>query len=77
LTEDNLSIRYYFKDDNGNEDYFEADFYHYHFNESDDIICGTPEIMEREMQRISGNPYFGNITKKQADSILTNWMENN
>jgi hypothetical protein len=75
VTEENLVIRYYFKDDNGNKDYFEASYYQ--FNENDFGFCGTPQIMEREQQRLSGKPYFGNITKKQADSILTNWLENN
>ena len=73
-TVENLSIRYYFKDDNGNKDYFEANHSIYKLNE---FICGTPAIMEREEQRISGKPYFGNITKKQADSILTKWNEKN
>ena len=69
-TVENLSIRYYFKDDNGNKNYFEANHSIY---ELGGFSCGTPAIMEREEQRISGKPYFGNITKKQADSILTEW----
>lgn len=73
-TVENLSIRYYFKDDNGNKDYFEANHSIYKL---DEFICGTPALMEREEQRISGKPYFGNITKKQADSILTKWNEKN
>ncbi len=75
VTTENLSIRYYFRDDNGNKDYFEADYYQINENEFD--FCGTPAVMEREEQRISGKPYFGNITKKQADSILTKWNEKN
>jgi hypothetical protein len=71
VTTENLSIRYYFRDDNGNKDYFEADYYQ--INENEFGFCGTPAVMEREEQRISGKPYFGNITKKQADSILTKW----
>ena len=74
VTTENLSIRYYYKDDNGNEDYFEADYYQ--INENEIGFCGTPAIMEREEQRISGKPYFGNITKKQADSILEKWNKN-
>ena len=70
ITTENLSIRYYFKDDNGNKNYFEANHSIYKL---DEFSCGTPAIMEREEQRISGKPYFGNITKKQADSILTKW----
>ena len=73
-TVENLSIRYYFKDDNGNKDYFEANHSIYKL---DEFICGTPALMEREEQRISGKPYFGNITKKRADSILTKWNEKN
>lgn len=69
-TVESISIRYYFKDDNGNKDYFEANHSIYKL---DEFYCGTPEIMEREQQRISGKPYFGNVTKKQADSILRNW----
>ena len=74
VTTENLSIRYYYKDDNGNKDYFEADYYQ--INENEIGFCGTPAIMEREEQRISGKPYFGNITKKQADSILEKWNKN-
>jgi len=73
-TVENLSIRYYFKDDNGNKDYFEANHSIYKL---DEFICGTPSIMEREEQRISGKPYFGNITKKQAYRILTKWNKKN
>ena len=73
-TVENLSIRYYFKDDNGNKNYFEANHSIY---ELDGFYCGTPVIMKREEQRISGKPYFGNITKKQADSILTEWNKKN
>jgi len=72
-TTGHLSIRYYFKDDNGNKNYFEADYTQ--FSKNGLGFCGTPEIMEREKQRISGKPYFGNITKKQADSILTKWKK--
>ncbi|MBJ2176521.1 hypothetical protein JBL43_19895 [Aureibaculum sp. A20] len=75
LTIENLLIRYYFKDDNGNKDYFEVDYYQTNVNEF--YFCGTPAIMEREEQRISGKPYFGNITKKQADSILNKWDKSN
>ena len=71
VTTENLLVRYYFKDDNGNKDYFEAEYYQ--INENEFGFCGTPAIMEREEQRISGKPYFGNITKKQADSILRTW----
>jgi hypothetical protein len=73
VTEENLLIRYYFRDDNGNKDYFEADYYQ--INENEFGFCGTPAVMEREEQRISGKPYFGNISKKQADSILKKWTE--
>ena len=66
-----LTIRYYFMDDNGNQDYFETSYSHFNINDAPG--CGTPAVMEREEQRISGKPYFGNITKKQADSILTEW----
>ncbi|WP_196887316.1 hypothetical protein [Aureivirga sp. CE67] len=69
-TVENLSIRYYFKDDNGNKNYFEANHSIY---ELDGFYCGTPSRMEREKQRVLGKPYFGNITKKQADSILAEW----
>lgn len=74
ITTENLSIRYYYKDDNGNKNYFEANHSIYKL---DEFYCGTPAIMEREEQRISGKPYFGNITKKQADSILTKWNKKN
>lgn len=70
ITTESLSIRYYYRDDNGNKNYFEANHSVYKF---DEFYCGTPAIMGREEQRISGKPYFGNITKKQADSILTKW----
>jgi hypothetical protein len=73
ISSERLTIRYYFKDDNGNKDYFEANYYH--INENDDIFCGTPALMKRIEQRNSGKPYFGNLTKKQADSILKNWGE--
>lgn len=73
-TVENLSIRYYFKDDNGSKNYFEANHSIYKL---DEFICGTPAIMEREEHGISGKPYFGNITKKQADSILMKWNEKN
>jgi hypothetical protein len=75
VTTENLLIRYYFKDDNGNNDYFEVDYYQ--INENEFGFCGTPAIMEREEQRVSGKPYFGNITKKQADSILRKWNKKN
>ncbi len=74
ITTEILSIRYYFKDDNGNKNYFEANHSVYKL---DEFSCGTPAIMEREEQRISRKPYFGNITKKQADSILTKWNKKN
>ncbi|MFI0431281.1 hypothetical protein [Mariniflexile sp. HMF6888] len=74
LTSENLFLTYYFNDDNGNKDYFEANHSIYKI---DTFYCGTPAIMEREEQRISGKPYFGNITKKQADSILKKWKINN
>ena len=67
-------VNYYFKDDNGNKDYFESDYVEINNNELG-FVCGTPKIMEKERQRISGKPYFGNITKKQADSILKKWKE--
>ena len=75
VTIENLIVRYYFKDDNGNKDYFEADYYQ--INENEFEFCGTPAIIERKNQRDSGKPYFGNITKKQADSILIKWYEKN
>jgi hypothetical protein len=75
VTTGSLFIRYYFRDDNGNKDYFETDYYQINSNELG--FCGTPAIMEREEQRISGKPYFGNITKKQADSILIKWNKKN
>jgi len=71
---EHLSIRYHFKDDNGNKNYFEA-------NHSVSYLgllnCGTIDFIGRDLQRISGKPYFGNITKKQADSILTKWNKKN
>ncbi|WAC03001.1 hypothetical protein N7U66_05060 [Lacinutrix neustonica] len=73
-TTESLNITYHFRDDNGNKDYFEANHSIYKL---DEFSCGTPLIMEREEQRIYGKPYFGNITKKQADSILTKWNKKN
>jgi len=73
VTTENLSIRYYFQDDNGNENYFEVN---HSVDKLDKFYCGTPITVEREEQRISGKPYFGNITKRQADSILTKWNKN-
>lgn len=73
VTSEHLSITYYFCDDNGNKDYFETDHY---ISKLDEFICGTSTIAEKERQRNSGKPYFGNITKKQADSILKNWNQN-
>ena len=72
MTSENLYLTYYFRDDNGNKDYFEANYSKYRL---DEFYCGTPAVMEREKQRKSGKPYFGNITKKQADSILTKWNQ--
>jgi hypothetical protein len=69
-----LYITYNFKDDNGNKNYYEAMYSH---KNCDELKCGTPMTMNRESQRISGKPYFGNITKKQADSILRKWNKNN
>lgn len=65
-----LSIQYYFQDDNNNKDYFEANYF---LLNKDIYFCGTARLQEREEQRLSGKPYKGNITKKQADSILKNW----
>lgn len=70
VTIENVTIRYYFKDDNGNKNYFEADHTIYKTNE---FNCGTPSITEREEQRLSGKPYFGNINKQKADRILKSW----
>lgn len=70
VTIENVTIRYYFKDDNGNKNYFEADHNIYKTNE---FSCGTPSITEREEQRLSGKPYFGNINKQKADLILKSW----
>lgn len=72
VTKEYLNIRYYFKDDNSNKNYFEAN---HSVIKVDEIYCGTSIIMAREEQRISGKPYNGNITKKQADSILKKWKE--
>jgi len=74
LTSENLYVTYYFRDNNGNKDYFEANHSIY---KMDEFYCGTPEVMKREEQQISGKPYFGNITKKQADSILKKWNKKN
>lgn len=71
VTTENLIVRYYFNDDNGNTDYLEADYYQ--INKNEFLFCGTPAIIKREEQRISRKPYFGNITKVQADSILVEW----
>lgn len=72
VTSEFLHLTYYFRDDNGNKNYYEANHY---ISKLDEFYCGTPAVMERERQRKSGKPYFGNITKKQADSILTNWNQ--
>jgi len=69
-----LSIRHYFEDDNGNKNYFEANHSVYYL---DILYCGTYDYIGRDLQRTSGKPYYGNITKKQADSILTKWNEKN
>jgi hypothetical protein len=73
-TVETLSIRYYFEDENGNKNYYEANHSVY---DLDILYCGTSDFIKRDLQRISGKPYFGNITKKQADSILTKWNEKN
>ena len=65
-----LSIRYYFQDENGNKNYFEANHSVY---DLDILYCGTSDFIKRDLQRKSGKPYYGNITKKEADSILTKW----
>jgi hypothetical protein len=72
VTSEYLALTYYFQDDNGNKDYFEAN---HSVSKLDEFYCGTPAVIERERQRNSGKPYFGNITKKQADSILTKWNQ--
>lgn len=73
VTTEFLHLTYYFNDDNGNKNYYEANHY---ISKLDEFNCGTPAVMEREKQRKSGKPYFGNITKKQADSILNTWNKN-
>jgi hypothetical protein len=73
-TVETLSIRYYFEDENGNKNYYEANHSVY---DLDILYCGTSDFIKRDVQRISRKPYFGNITKKQADSILTKWNEKN
>lgn len=71
ITVGNLSVTYHFKDENGNMNYFEAN---YSENAKDEgFWCGTPAIMEKEGQGISKKPHVGNITKQQADSILNSW----
>ena len=72
ITTEHLDITYYHIDDNGNENYFEVNHSVHIF---DEFYCGTPAFSRKEEQRISGKPYFGNITKKQADSILIKWNE--
>lgn len=74
ITLESLSIRYYFNDDNGNKNYFEANHSVY---DLDILYCGTSDFIKRDLQRISGKPYSGNITKKKADSILTKWNKKN
>ena len=69
-----LSIRYYFQDENGNKNYFEANHTVY---DLDILYCGTSDFIKRDLQRKSGKPYYGNITKKEADSILTKWKTKN
>ena len=69
-----LSIRYYFQDENGNKNYFEANHTVY---DLDILYCGTSDFINRDLQRKSGKPYYGNITKKEADSILTKWKTKN
>lgn len=69
-----LSIRYYFQDENGNKNYFEANHSVY---DLDILYCGTSDFIKRDLQRKSGKPYYGNITKKEADSILTKWKRKN
>ena len=63
LTVENLSIRYYFKDDNGNKNYFETNHSVYKL---DEFYCGTPAVMEREEQRIFGKPYFWEYNKETS-----------
>lgn len=72
-TTEEVTITYYFEDENGNKDYYETNHSTYY---SGILYCGTPAIMRREEHRISRKPYIGNITKKQADSILESWNIN-
>ena len=71
---ESLSIRYYFQDENGNKNYFEANHSVY---DLDILYCGTSDFIKRDLQRKSGKPFYGNITKKEADSILTRWKTKN
>lgn len=71
VSTENITITYYYKDDNGNRDYFQAEYKLQ--SDNDFFICRTPRVMEIEKQRLTGEPYFGNITKNQADSILKIW----
>lgn len=65
-----LTLTYHFEDDNGNKNYYEANYIESY---ADIINCGTEWEMEHEEQKKSGKPYAGNITKMQADSILNVW----
>lgn len=65
-----LVLTYYFEDENGNKDYFEANHYEI---KRDQFICGTTDLTNLEKQSKSGKPYSGNITKIECDSILANW----
>lgn len=69
-----LTIKYHFKDENGKKNYFETN---YSMNKLDEFTCGSAIIMEKERHRMLGKPYFGNISKEQADSILIQWEEKN
>ncbi|WP_130736229.1 hypothetical protein [Flavobacterium sp. J27] len=65
-----VSIQYYFEDDNHIRDYFKCDYY---FIDTNTFICGTPRLMQEAKERKLKIPHQGNITKKQADSILKKW----
>jgi len=73
-TVESLSIRYYFEDDNGNKNYYEANHSVYDTNI---LYCGTDDFIKRDLQKTSRKPYHGNITKQQADSILIQWNKKN
>lgn len=70
ITTESLILTYYHIDENGNTNYYEANHY---LSIKDQFICGTPYITARGKQKVSGKPFYGNITKKQCDSILNKW----